>query len=75
MVKFWHKKYLDVVNIREACTIVALITGASWAIFTFFATNQLDKAALEVKQLHHSLVPVINVKIQAKQWRLSLIHI
>ena len=69
MVKFWHKKYLDVVNIREACTIVALITGASWAIFTFFATNQLDKAALEVKQLHHSLVPVINVKIQAKHWR------
>lgn len=62
-------KQLSLNNIREICTILALAVGAGWAIFTFFATNQIDKAALEVKQLHHSLVPVINVKIQAKHWR------
>ena len=69
MVKFWCKKHLNLVNIREALTILALLVGAAWAGFTFFATGQIDKAALEVKRLSQLVVPVINVQVQANQWR------
>jgi len=61
-------KQSTLITIRETLTIVALVIGAAWAVYTFIATHQMQRADLEVTQLNQQVIPVINVQIQAKPW-------
>ncbi|MEL6722526.1 MAG: hypothetical protein AAFP10_04805 [Pseudomonadota bacterium] len=68
MTNNWRSKLPTFTTIRDSLSVIALLIGAAWAGWTFFATDKIRQAELQLHQLEQQESPMINVQIKARHW-------